>query len=130
MQNIGKIDINKLGKYRDKLVTDDVVLTNERKEHTEKRHPGICDKYLKYIPDILKNPDYILDDKDYENTILILKNIVEHNKKIQIVVKLHTNERDNNKCNSILTFWNIRNRSYRSTINNNEIIYNAFDKNV
>ncbi len=129
VQSIGKLDKNKLGKYKDKIITDDVVLINERKEHIEKRHPGVCDKYIKYIPDILKNPDYIVDDKDYEDTILILKNIVENNKNIQIVVKLHTNENDRKKCNSILTFWSIRDRSYRSTINNNEIIYNKFDKN-
>ena len=129
VQYIGKLDKNKLGKYKDKIITDEVVLTNERKKHTEKRHPGVCNKYIKYIPDILYNPDYIAEDKDYENTILILKNIIESDKNIQIVIKLSNNENEKDKCNSILTFWSIRKRSYKSTLNNNEIIYNKFDKN-
>lgn len=129
VQNIGKLDKNKLGKYKNKIITDDVVLTNERKEHAEKRHPGVCDKYIKYIPDILKNPDYIVEDKDYNDTVLILKKITDNNKNIQLVIKLNTNKKDKNKCNSILTFGSIRDRSYRSTLNNNEIIYNKFDKN-
>ena len=32
MQYIGNLDKNKLGKYKDKIITDDVVLTNERLE--------------------------------------------------------------------------------------------------
>lgn len=57
MQYIGKLDINKLGKYKEKVVTDIVIMTDERINHTEKRHPGDYQKYIEYIPNIISNPD-------------------------------------------------------------------------
>lgn len=36
---IGKIDINKLGKYREKVITEEVILTEERIRHIKERHP-------------------------------------------------------------------------------------------
>lgn len=129
MQYIGKLDRNKLGKYKKSIINEDVIMTNERIEHTQRRHPGDYEKYIKYIPDIIKDPDYILDDMDNEYTILVLKTIQEQKKNVQVVVKLQTNRNEKNKSNSILTFWHIRERNYRSTIRNNEIIFERVDKN-
>lgn len=39
VQKIGKLERNKLGEFKDKLLTEDVVLTKERIEHIRKRHP-------------------------------------------------------------------------------------------
>ena len=39
----------------------------------KKRHPGDYEKYIEYVPDI-NNPDYIVEDKDNIDTILVLKN--------------------------------------------------------
>ncbi len=72
---------------------------------------------------ILINPDYIVEDKDNIDTILVLKTIKEQEKNIQVVVKLQTNKDEKDKCNSILTFWHIRDRNYKKTIQNNKIIY-------
>ncbi len=129
VQYIGKIDKEKLGIYKEKIVTDKVIMTNERIEHTEKRHPGDYEKYIEYVPDIIKNPDYILEDKDNDNTILALKTIKEKGKNVQVVVKLQTNKKEKNKSNSILTFWHMRDRNYRSAIRNNKMIYKKLDKN-
>ena len=130
MQYIGKIDKSKLGKYKEKILTEDVILTDERTKHIKERHPGDYDKYIKQIPNIIKEPDYILEDKDNKDTIIILKSIMERKRKIQVVVKLHTNIKENNKSNSIITFWHLRERSYMSTIRNNKIIYKKLDMNV
>lgn len=129
MQYIGKIDKEKLGEYKNKIITEKVILTNERIEHIKERHPGDYEKYIKFIPKIIESPDYILDDKCNKDTILILKKIKESGKNIQIVIKLQTNLKEKYKSNSILTFWHIRDRNYRSTIKNNKIIYNKLDKN-
>lgn len=127
MQFVGKLDRKKLEMYRDKLYTENVIITSERIEHIRKRHPGDYERYIKYIPDIIQNPDYILEDNDNENTILILKNIKENNDNIQVVVKLLTIMYKKNRNNSILTFWHIRDRNYKSTIRNNKIIYKNVD---
>ncbi len=59
MRYIGKIDKEKLGEYSDKIVTDNVIMTNERIEHTQKkRHPGDYEKYIEYVPDINKSRLY------------------------------------------------------------------------
>lgn len=35
----GKIDINKLGKYKERVITEEVILTEERIKHIKERHP-------------------------------------------------------------------------------------------
>lgn len=39
MQYIGKINKEKLGEYKNKIITDEVVLTEERIKHIKERHP-------------------------------------------------------------------------------------------
>lgn len=39
MQYIGNLDKEKLGKYKDKIITDRVILTGERIKHIKERHP-------------------------------------------------------------------------------------------
>lgn len=39
MQYIGKLNRNILGKYKEKVITDDVILTDERIKHIQERHP-------------------------------------------------------------------------------------------
>ena len=88
----------------------DIVLTDEREEHIQKRHPEDYKKYKKYLSDIINYPDYILKDMDNKDTILVLKTIKE------------------GKSNSILTFFHLRERTFKSTIKNNQIIFNKLDK--
>ena len=126
MKYIGRLDKEKLGKYKNIIVTDEVIMTNERIEHVRKKHPGDYEKYIDYIPNVIKNPHYILEDKDNIDTILILKTINEKEKNIQVVIKIHINKEEN-KYNSIITFWHIRDRNYNATIKNNKIIYKNID---
>lgn len=120
LQYIGKIDRNKLIRY--KIATDIVVITRERKEHIQKRHFDDYSKYIQYIPYIIENPDYILEDNNNIDTILILKKLNEENKNIQIVIKLNTTK-DKSRYNTVLTFWQIRDKNYIKTIQHNKIIY-------
>ena len=124
MQYIGKIDIKKLEKYKEKIITDEVILTDERKEHIRKRHPEDYEKYITYIPNIIERPDYILEDVNNDDTILLLK-AINNREKVQVVIKLQTVIQEVNKCNSILTFWHIRDRNYKSTIRNNKLLYKS-----
>lgn len=125
MQYIGKLDTKKLGKYKEKIITDEVILTDEREEHIRKRHLEDYETYIKYISDIIEKPDYILEDLNNEDTILLLKTINNNGEKVQVVVKLQTVIQEVNKCNSILTFWHIRDRNYKSTIRNNKLLYKS-----
>lgn len=129
MQYIGKIDIEKLGKYKEKIITDEVILTEERIKHIQEHHPGDYEKYAIYIPKIIKNPDYILDDSKNLDTVLYIKTIKQGEKNIQIVVRLNTNEKEKNKQNSILTLWKMKEKTYRQLLRNKEILWKKLDNN-
>jgi len=124
---VGFLDAKKLGNYRYKIINNKVIITDERIEHIKKRHPGDYEEYIKYIYDIIKNPDYILEDKDNRDTILVLKSFFDNGKNIQIVIKLQTNKQNKERYNSILTFWHMRDRTYRQTIKKNKIIFQKLD---
>lgn len=74
VHKIGKIDIELYSCITDDITTDEVVITNERIQHINDRHPGDYEYIKWHIQEILDSPDYILEDTNKENTGLILKN--------------------------------------------------------
>ena len=109
----------------DKIITDEVVLTEKQRQHIKERHPGILEKYEKYFLEILQKPDYILKDNSRENTALILKTIKNKNKgaSINLVLRLAVEGEDINNKNSIITCIPIGENRLKSYINNGKIIY-------
>lgn len=128
VQYIGKLDKNKLGKYRNKIITEDVIITEERIEHIKEHHPKDYEGFGKYMKVIVECPDYVLEDNKNKDTLLFLKEIKEKNINVQIVVRLNTNKKEKDKLNSILTFWKIKNRTYKQLIRNKRNIWNSIDK--
>lgn len=124
---IGKLNKNLLGEYKEKIINEYVILTDERRRHIISRHIEVYDEILYNIDDILYNPDYILADNQNNDTLLIIKKINVKNNNLIIVVKLNTNKNAVNIHNSILTFWRIRNRSLKKQLEKQKIIY---QKNV
>ncbi len=129
VQYVGKLDKNRLGKYKDAIVTDEVILTDERMYHIKEHHPGDYEKYGKYINTIIEDPDYILDDNKNLDTILLMKTIQDEQKNIQIVVRLNTNGSLKEKQNSILTLWKVKTKTYNQMLRNKKIIWEKLDKN-
>lgn len=123
MQYIGRLEKEKLGNYKNKIVNLDVILTEERIKHIKEHHPGDYEKYGVHIKEIIKEPDYILEDNKNKDTILFLKQINEDNKNVQIVIKLNTNKKELERKNSILTLWKIRNSTYNQLVRNRKIIW-------
>lgn len=129
VQYVGKLDKNKLGRYKDVIMTDEVILTDERVAHIKEHHPGDYEEYGKYITTIIEDPDYILDDNKNLDTILLMKTIQEEQKNIQVVVRLNTNEDIKGKQNSILTLWKVKTKTYNQMLRNKKIIWEKLDKN-
>ncbi len=125
VQYIGKIDKNKIGNFRNKITTENVVLTNERLTHIKEHHPDLKDKEINYIQDVLNSPDYVFNDRKNENTVLLVKEIKENDKKYRMVLKLSTNADSTNKNiqNSVISFWNIGEKKLKQYIRNEEILY-------
>ncbi len=123
--DIGNVDITILKQLYD-VNTERLIITKERIQHINMRHNNDYDLYGKYMVDIIKEPDYILKDLENEDTVLYLKVIKELN--LQIVIKLQT-EANPEKCNTVITFWHMRKRSYEQIVKKNKIIYKKLDRN-
>ena len=59
---VGHIDMEKYSCVTTDIATDEVILTEERIAHIRQRHPGDYERYMQYIPEIVANPDYIIED--------------------------------------------------------------------
>ena len=126
MQYIGKIDRKLFEKTSNKIITDDVVLTEKQKEHIKERHKEVLEKYEKYFKNIIENPDYILKDNSRENTALILKTIFIKNNRtgsVNLVLRLAIENDDEHNKNSIITCIPIGKNRLKSYINNGKIVY-------
>ena len=54
LQYIGKINTELYKEISQKIITDEVVLTDKQREHIEQRHPEILEKYEKYFAEIVE----------------------------------------------------------------------------
>lgn len=74
MQYITKLDRNKLGEYGKMLITEEVILTDERLyEHILLFHEDEYKQLRPYIKNIIENPDYIVEDNRHMDTMIYLK---------------------------------------------------------
>ena len=122
MLYIGKIDLKIYKAVTKDITSDEVIITDERIEHIKNRHPKDIDLFYKYIYEIINNPDYILE-ANKPNTAFILKNIIENNKKFQLIVRLKTSLDPNEYKNSIITFLQINENKYNRYLKYKKILY-------
>ncbi len=102
VHTIGKIDKNIYKCVTEDIVTDEVIITDERIEHIAQRcERDFYKKYGKYFSEILKDPDYIFPDK--KNTALVCKKIIDDGKYINIALRLVTSVDNPEYKNSIIT---------------------------
>ena len=122
---IGKLKKEKLGIYKNKIITDEVVLTNERlNNHILNKHRKDYEVLKLYLKDIIEEPDIILNDNKNENTIILLKKLEALGKEGRVVIKLAVLEDKKHPKNSIITLMKLNNRTWKQTIKNRgEIIF-------
>lgn len=125
---IGKIDKDKIGEYSTKIITDDVIMTEERLGHIKERHPELKDIEIGTIAEVLKSPNYIFEDRKNKDTVLMVKKINYNKKHYRMVVKLNTNKELIDKSNSVISFWDISEKKLRQYIRNEKILYEKLDK--
>lgn len=121
MQYIGKLDKEKLGKYRNKIVTDDVVLTDERKQHIYNNHPKDYKRIIENIQMAVLNPKEILEDAKNIDTVFFISKLDRNN--LNVIVKLNTTNNKTHPQNSIMTAWVIRDSNLKKLRENNKTIY-------
>lgn len=119
MQYITNLDRKKLGLYENKLITEEVILTDERLyEHILLFHREEYKQLRPYIKSIIENPDYIVEDNRHKDTMIYLKEIENIGKNGRGVIKLALgNDKEHGK-NSIITLMKLNRRTWNQTIKN------------
>ena len=130
LQFIAKLNKNILGSYGNKLLTEDVILTDERLyEHILLYHEEEYKQLRPYLKTIINNPDFIIEDNKHFDTLIFLKDIESVGKKGRVVIKLALGQDINHPKNSILTLMKLNKRTWNQTIRNRgKIIWKSRQK--
>jgi len=99
-------------------LTNEVVLTENQKQHIIKNRPEIYERYKDKFNEIVNDPDFILKDPKHEDTALIIK---KYDNNVEIVLKLSTETKD--KKNSIITLWEIKDARLNRYLLTHKIVY-------
>lgn len=119
MQYITNLDRKKLGVYENIIITEEVILTDERLyEHILLFHEEEYKQLRPYIKSIIEYPDYIIEDNRHENTMIYLKQINDIGKNGRVVVKLAIAKDEEHNKNSIITLMKLNKRTWQQTIKN------------
>ena len=121
MQYIGKIDKNKIGEYGQKMITEDVVLTDERTLHIFEDHKKDYEKIINNIDRVVLNPKEVLEDSKNKDTIFLIDKLERSN--LNVVVKLNTTNSIEHPKNSVMTAWIIRDRNLKKLREKHKTIY-------
>lgn len=120
---VGKIDKEVYKCITEDIVTEEVIITDERIGHIKERHPNDYEKYCEYLKLIVEEPDYIVETKK-PNTALILKEIKESNERqFKTVLRLTTSTDNLGFKNSIITFMKIDEKEWNRLLRNKLILY-------
>ena len=121
---VTRLDIEKYRCVSDKMTTEEVVITEERIQHIRDRHPLDYERFRSYIPEAIRNPDYIIRD-GRANTAMVLKEVATEggSERFRLALRLATFEDPPEYKNSILTFLKIRQKEWDRLIHNKEILY-------
>ncbi len=122
VHSVGKIDRDIYKCITKDIVTDEVIITDERIEHIKERHPNDYERFYSYIPEIISNPDYIIE-ANKPNTAVVLKEIEERGEKFKLVLRIKVQGDPEEYKNSIMTFWHIGETTWRKTLKNKTILY-------
>ena len=122
MLYIGKLNINLYNCVTDNIVTEDVIITDEQVQHIKNRHPLDYEKYSTYFPEIISNPDYIIESNK-EKTAVILKEIANDEIKSQTILRLCTMNDPEEYKNSIITFMKIDSKRWNRYLRTKKILY-------
>lgn len=130
-QNSGGVDVHYVGKldrdiYRcvtDDIVTDEVIITDERIGHIKDRHPNDFERYCEYLREVVRDPDYIIE-ANKPNSALILKEFVDSEQnQFKTILRIKTSGDDPAYKNSIITFMRINEKEWKRLVNNKRILY-------
>ena len=122
VHSVGKIDRAIYSCIAPDIITDEVIITDERISHIRDRHPNDYERYCGYLKEIVEHPQYIIEsNKPY--TALILKEFTDGEEQFKTVLRLVTSRDNPEFKNSIITFMRINEREWMRMLRNKKILY-------
>ena len=121
MQSLGRIDIDLLIAEYGNLQTDEVIITDERREHIKTYHPDDLGYFEKYGSEAISSPDYIIKDVKNVGTVFMVKRLPDDN--LNIIVRLALDTDKNGLKNSVMTSYRLREKNLQKLIRKNELLY-------
>ena len=103
------------------LITDEVILTNERYLHIIEGHKEDFMIYSNILSQIIIEPNYILEDYKNKYTVMVIKK-VENNNNINVIIRLAIGEDLIHNKNSIMTMYRIREKNLKKLMQKNKYI--------
>lgn len=119
---LGKLNKNLYSVVTSDIQSDKVIITEERIEHIKERHPNDYERFVKYIPEIIANPDYIIE-ANKPHTAVILKEIESEGERFKLILRLKVPRDPSEYENSVISFWSIGEVTWRKTLKNKNILY-------
>lgn len=123
---VGRIDIEKYKVVSNDIRTDEVIITEERIEHIKERHPNDYERYVRYIPEVLSSPDYIIE-ANKPNTAVLLKMVEDNGERFKLILRLRVGSDPQEYSNSVLSFWGIGETTWKKTLKNKKILYTSIE---
>lgn len=124
MPYIGKLDKKRYSCVSENIVTDDVIITDRQIQHIMQRHPGDYERFSCYIPEILKDPDFILE-ANKPDTAFVMKRIAVEGRNFQLILRLKTSLDPVEYQNLIITFLKIDQKKWDKYLRNKNVLYRA-----
>ena len=119
---VGKIDREIYKCITEDIVTDEVIITEERIRHIiDRRGKEFYDKYGDKFLSILQDPDYVFKDK--KNTALVCKEFSLDGKYINVALRLVVSTDNPEYKNSIITAVGESRKRFQQRLRNNEVLY-------
>lgn len=111
------------------IITDEVIITDERIAHIKERHPDDYEQYYKYLKEVIENPQYIVEtNKPY--TALILKEFAEGNEQFKTVLRLTTSHDNPDFKNSIITFMKINDKEWNRMLRKKRFFTRKYENSI
>lgn len=122
MHIVGKIDREIYKCITKDIVTDEVIITDERIQHIKERHPKDYEEVIINMSETLKHPEYILQDVR-PDTGLVIKSIENSDENVQTVLRIHTSKDEKEYKNSVISCWKISSKRLQNYLRNKQILY-------
>lgn len=112
---MGSVDRATLERRFGKIKTDETILTVNRVEHIQERHPDVYPYFEEYGSEIVRTPDVIVADPKNEKTVLMLGK--KGDVWLNLAVRLATEDDEERITkNSIITCMRLRERNAQKVI--------------